>query len=80
MVDHFFSKNIPPLPGGKGGIFSEQQLLTIYTLSIDPYTLWLLTYEGLQNEGYITYWDHKTRELKSQQIKTISIQLNKTNK
>ena len=43
-------------------------LLTIYTLSIDPYTIWLLTYEGLQNEGYITYWDHKTRELKSQQI------------
>ena len=43
-------------------------LLTIYTLAIDPYTVWLLTYEGLQDEGYIKYWDHKTRELKSQQI------------
>ena len=44
-------------------------LQTIYTLAIDPYTLCLLTYEGLQEEGYIKYYDHKLRDFKLQRDK-----------
>ena len=43
-------------------------LHTIYTFAINPYTVCLFTWEGLQDEGYIKYWDDKAKEFRSQYI------------
>ena len=45
---------------------------TMYALALDPYTICLLTFEGIINHNVIQYWDHKTSKLKS---KSISIEL-----
>ena len=35
-------------------------LHTMYSLAVDPYTIYLLTYEGIKENDIIEYWDHKS--------------------
>ena len=38
----------------------------MYSLGIDPYTIYLLTYEGIQSDVRIEYWDSKSSSMKSE--------------
>ena len=49
----------------------------IYSLSIDPYVIYMLTYEGISDNREITYWDYKktsfvTKELHKELLNDIN--------
>ena len=42
--------------------FQDALILNImYSLAIDPYILYMLTYEGINSDGEISYWDYKQK-------------------
>ena len=41
---------------------------TMYILALDPYALYMLTYEGIINDKVWEYWDHKTGNFKCKVI------------
>ena len=51
--------------------FQFQDALIInlmYSLAIDPYVLYTLTYEGINNDGEIKYWDYKQKTFVCKQL------------
>ena len=38
-------------------------LYTIYSLSINPYSIFLLTFEGIKDNLLIEYWNHKSGQM-----------------
>ena len=42
--------------------FQDALVLNLmYSLAIDPYVLYTLTYEGINNDREIKYWDYKQK-------------------
>ena len=40
-------------------------LHTIYSLSINPYSIFLLTFEGIKDNLLIEYWNHKSGQMET---------------
>ena len=49
--------------------FQDALILNLmYSLAIDPYVLYTLTYEGINNDGEIKYWDYKQKTFVCKQL------------
>ena len=51
------------------GQFQDAVIIhAIYSLAIDPYTINLITYEGISTEKFIQYWDYKSSWVRTRYI------------